>query len=176
MGHFYEAASPAWIREQEIGKGPQIRFARMTSCIGFVARVGGTLIGAHLPMEVTNRLLDDVYSQDPSKSHLRFKSSVKFNPNIAAELKEHLPESVDEIAIVGCVDMWQKPANGLLFAYQKLQSLFGKTLLNDSYDSSDDMDIAWSVKIQQHGPYSIYPASASAPSPYGDWLNKFDNW
>jgi hypothetical protein len=95
---FYDAATPLWIREQEVGKGSQLTFSPFTSCIAVVTRSGNTLIGAHLCKIGFNRLYLNAAQ--------RAMTPTTFNPAIAKELRRQFPDDPDEVLIFGLINHW----------------------------------------------------------------------
>lgn len=139
----YEAERTDWIREQEIGKAPEIKFAKFTSCIGVVAKVGNVLFGLHLSQFGVNRLIKD--------SKKRTDSSTPFSPAIAKEVRLQFPQTPDDVLIVGCVSSWADPCPQeyvdlyqIYQGYLTLKGLFDK--MQNPYDIGPDG--CWGARIQ----------------------------
>jgi hypothetical protein len=84
-----KATDPLNINEQEYASGPKIKFTAFTSCIGVIAKEGGTLTAVHLVM----------IGRDGEP----FGADAKDVPLVISKL----PKSADAITIFGCIDFWR---------------------------------------------------------------------
>jgi hypothetical protein len=95
-----EASNRLSIKEQEYASAAEIKFTMFTSCIGVIAKKGGTLTAVHLVMK----------SRDDSL----------FDSTAAANVLALLPKSPDAVTIFGCCSLWENPQNNVLAGFQKL--------------------------------------------------------
>lgn len=101
---FSQAANAMAIAEQEYATAATIQFTGFTSCIGVIAKKGPLLTGVHLVMSSPSRTV--------------------FNQIAATRLMyEVLGNQYDKVCIIGCVDLWRNPQNGVVAAFQKLESM-----------------------------------------------------
>jgi len=115
---FTQAADAMAIAEQGYATAAAIKFTGFTSCIGVIAKRGGLLTGAHLVLNAPD--------------------GTKFNQNAATRLiYEVLGNQYDKIWIIGCVDIWRTPANGVLAAYEKLTSMIRSLEVVQHYNFAD---------------------------------------
>jgi hypothetical protein len=91
---------PANIAEQEYATSSTIGFTTFTSCIGVIAKKGSELTGIHLVM-----VADDHST---------------FDEQAATAVHQALPDTYDKVSIVGCINLWENPDNGVRAAFQKL--------------------------------------------------------
>ena len=83
-----------------------------------IAKKGGLLTGAHLVRNAPD--------------------GTKFNQNAATRLiYEVLGNQYDKVWIIGCVDIWRTPANGVLAAYEKLTSMIRALEVVQHYNFAD---------------------------------------
>ena len=88
-----KGTDPRNIREQEYASSPTIKFTAFTSCIGVIAKKGGTLTGVHLVMVDRN----DKY----------FGADARDVPSVISKL----PASADKITIFGWLEDWRNSPN-----------------------------------------------------------------
>jgi hypothetical protein len=108
-----KASDPMNIAERQYASAATIQFTTFTSCIGVIAKEGGTLTAAHLVVST-------------GKDHV-------CNANDIAKVLGRLPKKPDAVTIVGCIDVWENQANGqvLVGAFQKLTGSFQERLKKD---------------------------------------------
>lgn len=94
------AGNPLSIKEQEYASAAEIKFTAFTSCIGVIAKKGGTLTAVHLVMKARD---DSI-----------------FDTAAATEVLKLLPNAPDAVTIFGCISLWENPQNNVLAALQKL--------------------------------------------------------
>ncbi|MBV8173758.1 MAG: hypothetical protein JO151_04230 [Verrucomicrobia bacterium] len=88
-----KGTDPLKIQEQEYASGPKIMFTAFTSCVGVIAKEGGTLTGVHLVMVDKN----DEY----------FGADARDVPLVISKL----PKSADKITIFGWLEDWRSSPN-----------------------------------------------------------------
>ena len=123
-----ETTNPLQIKEQEFASAKEIKFTPFTSCIGVIAKKGAKLTAVHLVM-----VADD---------------GSYFNRNAATTVLDNLPEEPDVVTIIGCIDLWVSPANGMSAAFEqltgKLKTLKKEQLEDGTYGAKikgDDIEI-----------------------------------
>ncbi|EEA96836.1 hypothetical protein [Pseudovibrio sp. JE062] len=96
------AADPMAIAERQYGtKKTEVRFTAFTSCIGIVSRTGDEVTGVHLSIKNENGELFDAAAI----------------PQVMAALGANYTE----VFIIGSIDIWQNPDNGVADAYAELE-------------------------------------------------------
>jgi hypothetical protein len=90
---------PLCIQEQEfdtVNSNDELIFSKFTSCIGVIAKSGGTLTGVHLVLWGVDKFSNST-------------DSFPFNRQAAAQVIRQLPRVPDEICLIGHITVWNDP-------------------------------------------------------------------
>jgi hypothetical protein len=134
MAYTFSAAADATkIKEQEYASAAAIKFTKFTSCIGVIAKKGGTLTAVHLVMKASDDTL--------------------FDAGAATAAIALIPAKPDAVTIFGCISLWENPSNNVQAAFQKLTGAFSSLSKYQQYTfgqgefgaeiSGDDIDITF---------------------------------
>ncbi|WP_114392041.1 hypothetical protein [Oleisolibacter albus] len=93
------------IAEREFGtSSPQVQFTLFTSCIGVLSLRNGAVTGVHLSITAEDGTLFD---------------------DAAANQVAQIIGQWDQIKVIGRIDYWENPANGVTAAFNNMLQLLG---------------------------------------------------
>ena len=134
-----ETTNPLKIEERECASGPEIKFTKFTSCIGVIAKKGGTLTAVHLSVV-------DQYGTVFSAEDV----DTVFNLVLPKA-----PQKADAVTVFGCIEFWRSPSNGqaLVGGLEKLTGKLKERVGEDIelYHQSRREDGTYGAKIGGSG-------------------------